>query len=312
MLTFLRNGFLFLFVAWCTIGCDDTFVDPFENDSRFFTVFGYIDVLEIDHAIRVIPITRQPALIVHPKQPEAILDAEVFTIDLNTQDTLEWEHNLELLSNDTYGHIFRKSFVAQPGHTYRLEVVRSDGTAATATTTMPFIPDSTFLNIRPVQFLQDSTHLIQDIHMPQIGAPWNIEVIYRWGDGIVTRPSYVPYGRLGSEAGDGGWNMTIDISNDQKTVRDNIEATMGEANLPEDGFIVLASMGLRIRLINPDWDIPIDPFDPEIYAFPETLSNVQNGYGYFGSLGVYIQEWNACELSGFLGYEPAELDCITR
>jgi hypothetical protein len=26
-------------------GCDDTFLDPFDNEQRYFTVFGYLDPL---------------------------------------------------------------------------------------------------------------------------------------------------------------------------------------------------------------------------------------------------------------------------
>ena len=300
-------------LALSIAGCDDSFVDPFENQEYYYTVFGYLDILEIDHSIRVIPITRSSAVVIDPAQAEAFIDAEVFTTEVERDITHEWEHHLEKLADGTYGHVFRQSFVAQPGKTYRLDVVRSDGMTATAFTTMPHLPDSSVFNINPVQFREDSTRLLQQIHIPEIGAPWDIEAVYRWSDGQVARRIFVPYGRAGSTNDSaGGWNVTLDLSSDQSFVRDHIREQMTVGSIFDDTPITLATVGLRIRMLNPDWDLPIDPYDPKIYAFPETLSNVENGYGYFGSLGVYTQEWDICEFSQALGYEPGEADCSIR
>ena len=301
-----------LLLLGSVFGCDDTFVDPFENEDRYFTVFGYLDVLEINQVIRVIPITRRSAVIVSPTQPEAFIDAEVFAYDLDNDLTHEWNHSLDRLEDGTYGHIFRSTFVVQPGATYRLEIVRSDGITATALTTVPHIADSTFFNLSQVRFLEDSTRLTQDIFMPDLNAPWSIEALYRWNDGRVARRVNVPYGRQGNNESADGWNFTVQISEDQQFVRNHIRQIGVEGILLDDAVIILESMGLQIRIIDPNWDLPIDIFDPQSYANPDKLTNVENGYGFFGALGFYIQEWNACDLSGPLGYEPAEPECSVK
>jgi hypothetical protein len=141
--------------------------------------------------------------------------------------TREWEHHLEVLEDGTYGHIFRQSFVAQPGRTYRLDVVRSDGATATAYTTMPQLPDSSVFNIHAVQFLEDSTRLQQKIHIPEIGPPWNVEAIYRWSDGEVVRRIFLPYGRAGDvNSVEGGWDVILQLSEDQEVVRAQIRDLM--------------------------------------------------------------------------------------
>ena len=48
------------------------------------------------------------------------------------------------------------------------------------------------------------------------------------------------------------------------------------------------------------------PFSP---AQPGTLSNVENGYGFWGSIGYYVQEWETSfEFSWLLGYKGVPCD----
>ena len=56
--------------------CSDTFLDPFENEETYFSIYGYLDELERDHAVRVIPVTRFPEKILSPSDPQATIDAQ--------------------------------------------------------------------------------------------------------------------------------------------------------------------------------------------------------------------------------------------
>ena len=68
--------------------------------------------------------------------------------------------------------------------------------------------------------------------------------------------------------------------------------------------LTLVSMGVRIRILDANWDPPEGLFDPEVLAQPGTLSNVENGYGFWGSIGVYTQEWPVTiDFSRLLGYK---------
>ena len=295
---------LMLCLAYIWAGCDDATLDPFDNDARYFTVYGYLDVLERDHEVRVIPVTRQSSVIESPTALNASIDAVVTSTDVRTGETRTWSYALERLEDGTYGHIFRSSFIVIPGRTYRLDITRSDGVVTSAETKVPYIGDPALFDLSPVLFESDSTELSQEVIIPEIASPWNIEAIYLWGGGTINRRVYVPYERRGQRTIDDGWELTITISEDQSVVRDNIDGSIAIGTIDPGTPIFLTSMGLQIRVLDENWDPPNGVFDLDVLSTPGSFSNVVNGYGFWGSVGLYIQEWNVCHLSEFLGYEP--------
>ncbi len=293
-----------------TAACNDTFVDPFDNEGRFFTIYGFLDVLETEHAVRVVPLRRTPEHITSPTEANADIDATVTSTDLTTGETIIWQHRLEKLSDETYAHIFRAAFLVQPGRRYRLEVKRSDGATATAETKVPFISDAARFSLDPVQITPDSV-VTQEVYLEGVASPWNIEALYLMGNETGANSPftplqsrfYVPYGRSGEPTDDGGWHVRLTISEDQAQVRAEIDAFRSQG-IYDDSPLLLRSMGVRIRILDANWDPPEGVFDPEVLAQPGRLSNVENGHGFWGSVGLYTQEWNvSLDFSRLLGYK---------
>ncbi|MCZ6758063.1 MAG: hypothetical protein O7C39_07255 [Bacteroidetes bacterium] len=285
-------------------GCSDTVIDPFSNDGKYYTIYGFLDVLETEHTVRVIPVTRHAERISTPSDPQADIDARVFSTDLRTGYRREWSHSLVQTEDGSYGHIFKSQFIVNPLRTYRLEVVRSDGKMATAETTVPYIPDAALFEKGPEVFSPDSTELYQDIYIPRIASPWDIQGIYLWGGGgTINRRVYVQHGRSGYRTADGGWQMRLTISEDQAVVRENIQWSIDTGDITEATLVGITALGVQLRILDQDWDPPAGVFDPEVLSAPGAFSNVINGYGRFGSIGLYIQEWNAEHLSVALGYD---------
>ena len=303
-----KQFFLILIVMVLFSSCDDTAIDPFENDGRYFTIYGYLDILETEHEVRVIPVTRRGAVVESPSSSNANLDAVVTSIDMSTGEERRWGYTLEQLDDGTYGHIFRSTFILHPGRTYRLEVTRSDGVVTSAETTIPVIDDPALFERGPVVFEDDSTRIYQDIVVPRITSPWDIQAIYLWGGGTINRRVYVPYGRRG-ERTDDGWKLTIEMTQDQAVVRQNIDESIEIGTINENTLVAMTSMGLQIRILDENWDPPGGVFDPDALALPGSFSNVENGYGFWGAIGLYIQEWNICEFSTALGYQDPIVGC---
>ena len=92
------------------------------------------------------------------------------------------------------------------------------------------------------------------------------------------------------------------MSDDQFWVNESVQWSIDNHQFLEGTPVGLTHTGLQIRMLDSGWDPPGGIFDPEILAQPGALSNVENGYGYFGSVGLYIQEWNIEHLSTVLGY----------
>ncbi len=302
-----------LLLAVCGIvllaGCEDTVIDPFANDERYYTVYGYLDVLETEHTLRVVPITRQSGVIQTPADPAADIDAVVTTTELSSGQSVRWVHGLEELDDGTYAHIFRATFRVEQDRTYRLEITRSDGVVTWAETHVPYIAEAALFDRAPIDFGADSTHLSQEIRMPGIASPWAMEAMYIWGGGDINHRVYVPYGRVGERTTDGDWVFELTITEDQPHVRANVQGLIDIGRISAGTLGELKAMGLRLRILDDRWDPPEGVFDPEVLARPDGLSNVVNGYGFFGSMGIYVQEWNTCELSELLGYWPAGVLC---
>jgi len=290
-------------VALGLTGCNDTVIDPFENSGHYFTVYGYLDFRETNHSIRVIPVTRRAEKISGAADVHATIDAEVVTTDLNSGERVRWNHTLSQLEDGTFGHVFIATFMVHQAHTYRLEVIRSDGITASAETKVPSIGKPNLFELGPEVFSADSTELFQNIHIPEISSPWQMEVAYLGGRAGTNQRENVAYHRAGGRAPDGGWNVTIRISDDQEAVRENVQEIFRLSGFEPNTPVGIHSMGIRVHMLDDNWDPPGGIFDPEKLAVPGTLSNVKNGYGFFGSVGVYQQLWNIEHLSVALGYD---------
>ncbi len=290
----------FCVLSLSSLACSDTIIDPFENDEQYFTVWGYLDQLSSNHSVRVIPVTRFPENIVNPVEAE--IDAEVYSVDLSNGTRKRWNYHLEKLKDGTYGHIFSSSFIVDAKRSYRLEVIRADGKMTTAETTVPGTVSDTLLVKAPVVWENDSTLVYQDFEIPGIPSPWDIKVFYWWEGGIAKQGVYVPYGRQGERTSDGGWRIRATISEDQPKVWDRVQWAIDTGLLTPTGTHHLFAMGLQIRILDGNWNPPEGVFDPEVLAQPGVLSNVRNGHGFFGSVGLYTQEWNIEDISRPLGY----------
>ena len=280
-------------------GCDSTSIDPFQNENRYYTVYGYLDQTQnfisgSSHVLRVVPVTRRSAVITSPNEANANLDARVFTTDVQTGQEIEWRHSLEELNNGNFGHIFRANFFVLPGRTYRLEIRRSDGVVTSAETTVPSL--SSIIAQRPPPIMgADSSDVRQDILLPDLNAIWDMTVIYRLRQGSCFNPSTtihrIPYGRPGNLT-EAGWQLTAQVAQDKGAIDQEFGFT--------DRF--LCAMGVEVKILDANWDLPTSPEAIEALAFSNVPSNVQNGYGFFGSIGLLQYDWQISdELAELLG-----------
>ena len=265
------------------LSCSDTFLDPFENDGRYYSVYGFLDVSESVHHVRVVEITRFAEEIEENRSDTRNLDARVTSTDLSTGESTLWTHQLRQLEDGTWGHVFSGRFLVRPGRTYRLEIERSDGKVTSAETTVPRFPttipspDTLFF---PYEANPDSAHSAV-VTVPDIASPWDITLFYN----LQSRNVAVPYGRAGTRTRAGGWQFEVDMPRDAPQMR----ADLGLE--PSDPLPLLHAITLQIRALDANWDPPDGIFDPDILAQPGTMSNVRNGYGFFGSVGLYQHTW---------------------
>ena len=279
----VRTPLWILLLAVVLVSCDTGTFDPFDNGERYFTLYGFLDERESTHTLRVIPISRFAAEIEDPSVPQASIDGVVTSTDLRTGEVTLWNHRLDRMEDGTFGHVFRGRFQVRAGRTYRLEITRNDGTVTAAETTIPRFPvtrpdpDTLFF---PFNVSPDSA-LTQEVHLPGIVSPWEINLDYHLQNRLVR----VPYGRPGERTAD-GWKFTVSLQDDAVEMRRVLGLTA------EDPLPSLSAITLSIRALDDSWDPPEGEFDPEMLAQPGVLSNVEKGYGFWGGIGTYIYSWS--------------------
>ncbi len=291
-----RLCFLTFVLVALSAGCDDPFVDPFANDDRWFTVWGWIDPDAPVQEVRVIPVTRRPAVITGTGDQNSDINARVFSIDLASGIETEWHHRLAPLSDGTYGHVFSADLFVRPMDSLRLEVRRSDGKISWAQTRVPAPAPIEVDDIGQV-YESDTGHLLQDILLRNVERPWSLRVLYRVEGPLLGKwYTAVEYRQSGRSDGQGNWVFTVDLTADQQKIRADIKAAVdaGVVPRPEIGEIPAAGlnrMNVGVLELGEGWDLPSGDFDEEVYAFPDALTNVVNGYGYWGAGARTTNQW---------------------
>lgn len=281
-------GCLFLLV-----GCDSTFVDPFSNNSNFFTIYGYLDEANNfanngTHEVRVIPITRRAEVITSPADDQAFIDARVFVINTFTGQETEWRHSLERVSENQYAHIFRSGMFVNQNTIYRIEVRRSDDIVTSAETFVPAVSTTNIIQ-DPQPFIDPSTSEVrQGILIPGVHTVWDMDVIYYMGgsDCLATSPIRTFYDRTGEYNGE-GWRFEANVS------RDLDGANVGGE--PINPGSILCAIGIETRVPDVQWTLPRTQAGVDSLEFSNVPSNVENGLGFFGSVGVIQNAWKTTD-----------------
>lgn len=289
-------------VMICTlVACEDS-VSPILESDRQFTIFGTLDMDLDTQYVRVIPI--RPQL----ETEGDTLNVSVRTIDMETQAVTTWRDSVYVFDNGKIGHIFYAPLRVRAGKAYRLEVTPADGDLVTSAETV--VPSEPSVTVFPEQMeWVFTTRLFARQRIVWEGlerAPHDLEQWYRFlriSDFSYTdvKLSYDPVNRaVPGEVGQ--WEVDIDLVRDRDSL---VTETETGPSAP------LAGVGLRITLLDDAFIPPGEDFDPEVLAQPGTLSNVENGFGFLGSVGRFSVEWLLADTTiRALGLTPLGRDAI--
>lgn len=289
---YLRQGIhigLLAFVLIAT-GCDEDVVPVLQND-RPFSLYG---VLSPDHDsqwVRVYPIEER----LNPAIAES-LDARFTSTDLQSGEVRAWRLDSVRDIGDQIAHAFWEPFRVRHGHTYQLEVLRSDGTATFVDVRVPgeaeLVPRSSTEVTKVVAILD-----IQG-DVPQIfGIEVSYGVRYRYvvfnplGEPVDTRLTRetisITEGIQKLRTGE-SWSIRFSMKDGYRAVRSRIEETQV---IDAATGIILEDMKIALIAASEEWEPPDDVFDPEILMRPEAMSNVEKGFGFVGAGYLLELEW---------------------
>ncbi|NNE45626.1 MAG: DUF4249 family protein [Rhodothermales bacterium] len=264
--------------ALALAGCDES-VNPFVESDRIYSVYGSLDMNADTQYVRVIPI--DTSLIV---REQGAIDASVSSTDINTNKRVQWNDSLFVFRDGSRGHVFYAPLRIEPEHTYRLEFVRSDGQASVAETTVPGIPSASIAEPRRLVFSSGAVEVTQNVLWSGVErAPAVIEMWYRFSGS--PRSSFTDirfeYPTDDRATAEPGWTVVVQLSEDRNKILENLR--------PENYLFL--GVGMRLVILDDQFVPPGGIFDPEILSQPGAFSNVDNGFGFVGSVGRFDVEW---------------------
>lgn len=266
--------FASLLTLGVTAGCDNS-VEPFIESDRYFTIFGYLDTAADTQFVRVTPFRRDIGGSGDPQ-----IDAMVTSTELESGVVQEWRDSVITFDDGSIGHVFYAQFRPLPGRTYRFDVQSSDGNAAWAETIVPPVEDVE-VTLPPAFATPPLSHLVtwRDIE----AAPFRVEVWYRFSEFPPTEPFkefVVTYDDIGSRVNETDWQVRVNLSRDIEEIRPRLRPGSP-----------LLGVGMRLTMSDDAWRPPGGTFNPDILVQPGTFSNVEHGFGFFGSVNQYTVEW---------------------
>lgn len=298
----MKSGLVFVsavMMVFVLSSCRDTTIDPFDNGDRLFTIYGFLNPLDTLQTIRIIPVSRRNEPLNGSRESIKTIEAEVFSMDLSDFTVREWQHSLKQFPDNTWGHFFTGNFAVRAGHTYRLIITRIDGSSTTAQTTVPNNGDLLIVE-RSDPFLHPTLGLVQNVTIPEGRNIWDFQTIYRIRTGGITRQIIVPFEEADPLVMFGARTVTLRLGQDQGAVARAI-AALPQAEGVSDTRLV--GMGMLFRIVDENWFTFIDKTDAEILSRGDSFTNVRNGAGFWGSMGLLSHEWPVpLELSQVLGY----------
>ncbi len=200
-------------------GCEEA-VNPFLDDGRYFTLYGYLDTDRDTQFVRVEPLRRTVDL----PAPGPLTGVSVTMTEVETGKVVQWRDSLVAFSvgldQTVYGHVFRTVFRPQFGRRYRISVKDAQGNETFATTHVPARRTTAIGTIStqagfagyelPVQFQRVERR------------PLTVDVWYRMqyqpGDPFIDYPITYTGGREGALKAS-AWQVTVELSRDADTLR---------------------------------------------------------------------------------------------
>ncbi|MFQ5570501.1 MAG: hypothetical protein ACE5G0_12540 [Rhodothermales bacterium] len=257
------------FLAFC-MGCEED-VDAVLGTDQVFSLFGVFTPQADTQKVRVYPIEGM----LQPASPIP-LDARFTSTDMQTGDVRVWRDSLVQEANGQVAHIFWSPFRAEYGHTYRVEVARSDGAVARVDVIVP--PFADLIEQETPAGFPIRAPVLVDGEVPRL---LKVEVTYHFRARFLSETNLEVGEVLLSyddkiERVSGGWVIPVDLSTDFLEIRRRL---LMQGRLDANFGIQLSRIRLDLIAASEDWNPPGGVFDADVLVQPGTLSNVEGGFG---------------------------------
>ncbi len=279
---------VFTLAALLLTACNDD-VNPFIGTELPYTVWGNINPQADTQAVRVFLIDDILQLV----SPDP-LDAEVSIIELDSGDRHTLQDSVIKLPNGDYRHIFWAAFSVEHLNTYRLEVERSDGQLTNSSDVQ--VPAPIELDVVPTdpnalsELIQRVNIIGQPPALPRIDVTYRAFAVSTERVRLADNPVTLQYSGT-TRIIDDTLRLDMDLRADYRAIsRDFDDNELG-------GLICLDGVDLEVHVGNAAWESPTGVFDANFLVEPGSLSNIENGFGFFGAGYVETVQFRPRDLS---------------
>ncbi|MEX2601842.1 MAG: hypothetical protein WD355_09355 [Balneolaceae bacterium] len=269
-----KVGFL-LWILCTAIGCDETFQPLKENDRFHFSVFGYLDATADTQIVRLIPL-RKSILELPP-----IDDVTVTLTHLESGEQTVMQDSLYRFYYDeaqTYNYLTNMEIL--PEQRYRLDAKHADGRSSHTTVTIPpefpepWFSNPTVLRVEGVERLAEVRVIyhLQYLHPHGWGEPFTITIPHLERTNQFTPTSHRVF-----------LNPTLD----QEAIRGANCDVLDQSLLN----IYIRNREIFVASAGPEW-VDFLALDEVVETFPDQISNIENGTGFFAGIVSKIIPYN--------------------
>jgi len=265
------------------VGCEEDVTAVLGTD-RPFTLYGVVSPQLDSQWVRVFPVEG----LLEPASGDK-LDARFTSTELESGEEHVWRDSVILDALDQQAHVFWAPFRAEYGRTYRLEVSRPNGDETTVEVT---VPPRAEIVLRPPAVSSTSVVLPVLIEgaaprLLRLEVMYTVAYVRAGSEQPVSDNVVISYDGAQEETAE-GWLIPVLPAMDFETVGEVITQRIDH---PLDRNMGIALLNLTLRLVvgNEEWNPPDGIFDPARLVQPETMTNVENGFGFVGA-GYRLEE----------------------
>ena len=270
----LLRGPGLLLIFCLLVGCEEE-IAPFSSIDFPFSIWGVINPQADTQAVRIFPIDPTLDLV-----PSETIDATTSVIDVDNDVRHVLVDSVTQLPSGDFRHTFWAQFEVVHGNRYRVEVERSDGLITRSDEVR--VPEPISLSAPEPTDAQISDILLPVIidgnppSLPRIDVTYNSFSANNLGTRQQDNPITLNYANTPVIIND-TLTLNIDMQEDFTTIR----SIFNSRDL--DGQICIDNITIDVHVGNEEWRSPTGVFDPNVLVEPGTLSNVENGFGFFGA-----------------------------
>lgn len=267
--------------------CNETFEPIKENDTYFFSIYGYLDASADTQWVRVTPLHDS---IFPGTEASDSLDAIVSLVHLDSGEKVILNDSLFIYAQIAYAYNFWTTMDLQPDQTYKLIAERSDGARSTVTVSLPEEFPTPEIRLPPDRFDEDDPDLFSPdtLVMRGIDRLADVQAIYHVRNKITgdELESFIPHLKDTTRS-----NLNANERRVLIQPREDLNQVEEEARskipVRSDTFNVE-----NYELFNCQMFIASAPSDyPKFHilsdlviTLPEGISNIENGVGYLAGI----------------------------